>query len=93
MNIFVAGSLWVAGAACVGGLIAYLVRRLGRDDEGRPGNNDAAGQVFTIVGGLHAVLVAFVLISLFDDGSLYAREFRGAIMRIYVPVERASRGR
>jgi AraC-like DNA-binding protein/DNA gyrase inhibitor GyrI len=33
------------------------------------------------------------LISLFDDGSLYAREFRGAIMRIYVPVERASRGR
>ncbi|MEV5720947.1 hypothetical protein AB0L41_44385 [Amycolatopsis mediterranei] len=69
MNLFVAGSLWVAGAACVGGLIAYLVRRFGRDDEGRPGNNDAAGQVFTIVGGLHAVLVAFVLISLYDSVS------------------------
>ncbi|RSD26026.1 bestrophin-like domain [Amycolatopsis eburnea] len=66
MNIFVAGALWVAGAAVVGGLIAYLVRRFGWD-EGRPDNNDAAGQVFTIVGGLHAVLVAFVLISLFDS--------------------------
>jgi hypothetical protein len=66
MNIFVAGSLWVAGAALVAGVIAYLVRRFGWD-EGRPDNNDAAGQVFTIVGGLHAVLVAFVLISLFDS--------------------------
>jgi hypothetical protein len=66
MNIFVAGGLWVAGAALVGGVIAYLVRRFGWD-EGRPDNNDAAGQVFTIVGGLHAVLVAFVLISLFDS--------------------------
>ncbi|MEV6876390.1 hypothetical protein [Amycolatopsis sp. NPDC051128] len=66
MNIFVAGSLWVAGAALVGGTVAYLVRRLGWD-EGRPDNNDAAGQVFTIVGGLYAVLVAFVLISLFDS--------------------------
>ncbi|MDS0140739.1 MULTISPECIES: hypothetical protein [unclassified Amycolatopsis] len=68
MNIFVAGSLWVAGAAVVAGVIAYLVRRFGWD-EGRPDNNDAAGQVFTIVGGLHAVLVAFVLISLFDSVS------------------------
>src|SRR5689334_23254218 len=66
MNIFVAGGLWVAGAALVGGVIAYLVRRFGWD-EGRPDNNDAAGQVFTIVGGLHAVLVEFVLISLFDS--------------------------
>jgi hypothetical protein len=66
MNIFVAGALWVAGAAFVGGVIAYLVRRFGWD-EGRPDNNDAAGQVFTIVGGLHAVLVAFILISLFDS--------------------------
>ncbi|MEQ0562414.1 hypothetical protein ABJI51_25295 [Amycolatopsis sp. NEAU-NG30] len=67
MNIFVAGGLWVVGAACAGGVIAYLVRRFGRADEGRAGNNDAAGQVFTIVGGLHAVLVAFVLISLYDS--------------------------
>ncbi|GAA5170500.1 hypothetical protein [Amycolatopsis dongchuanensis] len=60
MNVYVTGLLWVAGAA-----IAYLVRRYGLD-EGRPDNNDAAGQAFTIVGGLHAVVVAFVLISLFD---------------------------
>ena len=66
MNVFVAGGLWVAGAALVAGVIAYLVRRFGWD-EGRRDNNDAAGQVFTIVGGLHAVLVAFVLISLFDS--------------------------
>ncbi|MET8997927.1 DUF4239 domain-containing protein [Amycolatopsis sp. Hca4] len=66
MNIFVAGSLWVAGAALVAGVVAYLVRRFGWD-EGRPDNNDAAGQVFTIVGGLHAVLLAFVLISLYDS--------------------------
>ena len=65
MNIYVAGILWVGGAAAVGAVIGYLVRRFGWD-EGRADNNDAAGQVFTIVGGLHAVLVAFVLISLFD---------------------------
>ncbi|MBB2935367.1 amino acid transporter [Amycolatopsis bartoniae] len=65
MNVYVTGLLWVAGAMVVGALIAYLVRRYGLD-EGRPDNNDAAGQAFTIVGGLHAVVVAFVLISLFD---------------------------
>ncbi len=68
MNIYVAGILWVGGAAAVGAVIGYLVRRFGWD-EGRADNNDAAGQVFTIVGGLHAVLVAFVLISLFDSVS------------------------
>ncbi|RZQ63793.1 DUF4239 domain-containing protein [Amycolatopsis suaedae] len=65
MNIVLSGFLWVAGAAGLAGVTAYLVRRFGLD-EGRPGNNDAAGQVFTIVAGLHVVLVAFVLISLFD---------------------------
>lgn len=68
MNVYVTGLLWVAGATVVGALIAYLVRRFGLD-EGRPDNNDAAGQAFTIVGGLHAVVVAFVLISLFDAAS------------------------
>jgi hypothetical protein len=66
MNIFLAGALWVAGAALVGAVIGYLVRRIGWAD-GRPDNNDAAGQVFTIVAGLHAVLIAFVLISLYDS--------------------------
>lgn len=68
MNVYLAGSLWVVGAVVLGAVIAYLVRRYGLD-EGRPDNNDAAGQAFTIVGGLHAAVVAFVLISLFDAAS------------------------
>ncbi|NIH81143.1 bestrophin-like domain [Amycolatopsis viridis] len=68
MNVYVAGSLWVMGAVVLGAAVAYLVRRYGLD-EGRPDNNDAAGQAFTIVGGLHAAVVAFVLISLFDAAS------------------------
>jgi amino acid transporter len=65
MNVYLSGLLWVVGAGLAGGAIAYLVRRFGRD-EGEVGSNEAAGHVFTIVAGLHAVLVAFVLISLFD---------------------------
>lgn len=65
MAVYLFGALWVvvAGAAA-GGLAYYLRRRSER--EGRAENNESAGQVFTIVGGLHAVLVAFVLIGLFD---------------------------
>ncbi|MBB5959485.1 hypothetical protein FHS29_006106 [Saccharothrix tamanrassetensis] len=62
------GLLWVGGAAVVAAVLAYLIRKYG-DAEGRSANNEAAGQVFTIVGGLHAVLVAFVLIALFDAAS------------------------
>ncbi len=65
MSIYVNGLLWVAGAALVAALFAYLVRRIGAA-EGTVENNEAAGNVFTLVGGLQAVLVAFVLISLFD---------------------------
>jgi amino acid transporter len=72
MSIYLTGILWVIGAAAVGAASGYLVRRFG-GKEGREGNNGAAGQVFTIVGGLHAVLMAFVLISLFDSVTV-ARE-------------------
>jgi hypothetical protein len=65
MNVYLNGAFWVIGAAVTAAVVGYLVRRFGWD-EGRRDNNDAAGQVFTIIGGLHAVLVAFVLISLFD---------------------------
>ncbi len=68
MNIYLAGLLWVLGAALVAGVAAYVVRRIGETD-GIVENNEAAGQVFTIVGGLHAVLIAFVLISLFDSAN------------------------
>ncbi|WP_199442775.1 DUF4239 domain-containing protein [Umezawaea beigongshangensis] len=65
MNIYLAGTLWVVGAALVTAAVAYTVRRFGTAT-GRAENNEAAGMVFTIVGGLHAVLIAFVLIGLFD---------------------------
>src|SRR5215510_10007252 len=65
MNIYVNGLVWVLGAALIGAVAAYLVRRFG-NTEGKADNNDSVGQVFTIVGGLQAVLIAFVLISLFD---------------------------
>lgn len=68
MSIYINGLLWVAGAAVVAALFAYLVRRIGAT-EGTVENNEAAGQVFTLVGGLQAVLLAFVLISLFDGAS------------------------
>ncbi|WP_253773939.1 bestrophin-like domain [Goodfellowiella coeruleoviolacea] len=65
MDIYLGGILWVVCAAAGGALIAYFVRRIGMA-EGRVNNNEAAGHVFTIIAGLHAVLVSFVLISLFD---------------------------
>ncbi|KZB80140.1 DUF4239 domain-containing protein [Amycolatopsis regifaucium] len=68
MGIYLTGIAWVVGAAIFAGFVGYLVRKFGWE-EGRRDNNDAAGQVFTIVGGLHAVLVAFILISLFDSAS------------------------
>jgi hypothetical protein len=72
VNVYLSGLFWVVCAVIAGALIAYSVRRYGLD-EGRRDNNDAAGQAFTIIGGLHAVVVAFVLISLFD-AAVQARE-------------------
>ena len=68
MTIYVSGLMWVAGMAFLAACVAYLIRRIGAT-EGTVENNEAAGQVFTLVGGLQAVLVAFVLISLFDGAS------------------------
>ncbi|MFI0470386.1 hypothetical protein ACH347_40515 [Saccharopolyspora sp. 5N102] len=65
MSIYLSGLIWVLSASVAAAVIGYLVRRLGQD-EGRPSNNDAAGQVFTIVSGLQAVVLAFVLVTLFD---------------------------
>jgi hypothetical protein len=65
VNVYVSGLIWVVSAVVAGAAVAYSVRRFG-PDEGREDNNTAAGQAYTIVGGLHAVVVAFVLISLFD---------------------------
>jgi hypothetical protein len=53
------------GVAAVAAMVPVLVKRIGSDTD-RSTNNQVAGQAFTIVAGLHAVLLAFVLISLFD---------------------------
>jgi hypothetical protein len=68
VNLYVTGLVWVIGTALAAGSLAYLVRKIGAT-EGVVENNEAAGQVFTLVGGLQAVLLAFVLISLFDGAS------------------------
>jgi hypothetical protein len=60
--------IWVLVPALIAVLIAFLIHRR-HPAEKRSANNDSAGNVFTIVGGLQAVLIAFVLISLFDNVS------------------------
>lgn len=65
MQIYLIGAAWVVGIAIVAGACAYFARHF-TEGEGRAENNESAGQVFTIVGGLQAVLIAFVLIGLFD---------------------------
>jgi hypothetical protein len=59
----VAGAIWVLGVAALAAVVAILVHRY--TPTGRDGN-DAVGTVFGLVGGLQAVVMAFVLISLFD---------------------------
>jgi hypothetical protein len=66
MHLYLVGAAWVIGIAVLAGASAYFTRNF-TEKEGRAENNEAAGQVFTIVGGLHAVLIAFVLIGLFDS--------------------------
>jgi hypothetical protein len=64
MNLYLSGLIWVLGVgatACVGTILVH--RFMSADARS---SNDAVGVVFSIVGGLHAVLMAFVLISLFD---------------------------
>ncbi|MBP2477253.1 hypothetical protein JOF53_006125 [Crossiella equi] len=73
MNIYVMGLIWVLGVALVVGALAALFRRFG-SDEARLSNNESAGLVFTIVGGLHAVVTAFVLISLLDTANAVAED-------------------
>ena len=67
MNVYVGGALWVAGIAAAAAAGTILVRRH-TAQEGRSGN-EAIGTVFALVGGLHAVVLAFVLISLYDTVS------------------------
>jgi hypothetical protein len=67
MSIYVIGAVWVVGVATAAAFVTILFRRYSPKD-GRTGN-EAIGTVFGVVGGLHAVVMAFVLISLFDSVS------------------------
>lgn len=64
MNFYLAGAAWVIGAAVVAALVTIPIHRWSPRN-GR-GGNDAINVVYAIVGGLQAVVLAFVLISLFD---------------------------
>lgn len=65
MNLYLSGTLWVVGVMIATGVLAVVLRKA-RQKEGREANNELAGQVFTVVGGVNVVIAAFVLISLFD---------------------------
>ena len=65
MSLFATGLLWVGGMMLATGVLAVVLRKA-RQRDGREANNEVAGQVFTIVGGVNVVIAAFVLISLFD---------------------------
>ncbi|KAA2266575.1 DUF4239 domain-containing protein [Solihabitans fulvus] len=65
MSVYLEGLLWVLAASVFAVGLTVAIRRFG-SAELREANNDAAGKVFSIVGGLSAVLIAFVLIAQFD---------------------------
>ncbi|TWP49090.1 DUF4239 domain-containing protein [Lentzea tibetensis] len=65
MSIYVTGLLWVFGAAAISAVLVVFTRRFGSEED-RERTLGSGGAVFSIVAGLHAVLVAFILISLFD---------------------------
>ncbi|WP_434448210.1 DUF4239 domain-containing protein [Lentzea sp. E54] len=68
MSIYLSGTLWVLGAAVISAVLVVITRRFGSEEVGEK-NLGAGGSVFSIVAGLHAVLVAFILISLFDSAN------------------------
>ncbi|HEX3783456.1 MAG TPA: hypothetical protein VHX38_27645 [Pseudonocardiaceae bacterium] len=65
MGIYLLGLLWMLGAMLVAAGLMIGVRRYVSEAH-RHSGDEAAGRVFTVVAGLEAVLIAFVLISLFD---------------------------
>jgi hypothetical protein len=66
MNLYLSGLFWVVGVMVFTAVLAVVLRKA-RHREGREANNEVAGQVFTVVGGVNVVIAAFVLISLFDS--------------------------
>lgn len=80
MSVFIVGLSCVIGAAAIMAAITYFLRKSKSPDKVEGSENNAlSGQVFGIVGGLHAVLVAFILIGLLDNANSASDEsFREA---------------
>jgi hypothetical protein len=72
MNVYTIGVIWVAGTAALAAGISILLHS-SRSTESEVGN-DAVRAVFSVVGGLNAVLMAFVLISQFDTVSTVRKD-------------------
>lgn len=65
MSIYLVGLFWMLGAMIVAAGLMITVRKYVSEAH-RHASDEAASRVFTVVAGLEAVLLAFVLISLFD---------------------------
>jgi hypothetical protein len=66
MSIYLVGLFWMLGAMIVAAGLMITVRKYVSEAH-RHASDEAASRVFTVVAGLEAVLLAFVLISLFDS--------------------------
>ncbi|MGY0236247.1 bestrophin-like domain [Longispora urticae] len=65
MNIYLEGLLWVVGAGVVAGVLVYLQHRY-LSSELRAQHNDVTGAFFEIIGVLYAVMLAFIVIAVWD---------------------------
>jgi hypothetical protein len=66
MTAFAGGLVLVVGVTFLGAVVAWFTHhRFGMEDS----DNPAVGAVLTLVGGVQAVLMMFVLIALFDNGA------------------------
>lgn len=66
MTVFAGGLVLVVGVTFLAAVVAWFTHhRFGMEDT----DNPAVGAVLTLVGGVQAVLMMFVLISLFDNGA------------------------
>jgi hypothetical protein len=76
MSVYLFGALWVLGAAALACGLAVLVRKKSSKEHH---DNQPLNTVLSLIGGLHAVLMVFVLIGLFDGaGAARAGTYREA---------------
>ncbi|WP_018350108.1 DUF4239 domain-containing protein [Longispora albida] len=66
MNLYLQGILWVIGAGLLASALLYLLQRYG-SAELRAQHNDVTGAVYTNLGVLYAVMLAFIVIAVWDS--------------------------